>query len=530
MQRFAPKEKADLAVNKKKVEEVEQWLEENLHNPKKDVPMLLLCGPAGCGKTATIQCLAAGMCCRIQEWTTPVSLTTFNRMEPGFGSRPEFFEDGQIERFEDFLFRTDRYGSLLSAASTSKKIILIEDVPNIFMRDPAEFHSFLRRYKQMGRTPAVFIVSESSDNMEFRLFPREFLGELSIRKITFNPVAPTLLNKSLRKVLDEAQVVLGVQLPSPDDVEQIAAASKGDIRSAVNALEFACADPTGKGESLPVRPSAKKKKWGTKKANKGMTLDGCGSKSSPSIVERDTALQLFHSLGKILYCKREELDKMNEHDRLPEHMKDFERPPPLEVPEAVFERTAVSEELFILFLHHNAAHFYTDTETAFSCSDWFSQSDVLQSEWSSDNQMASYALSLATRGVMFDLKRPEGTRGWRPLEKPQWNVTSRSVKQKIYELKSIFRGWCSTGLDLQLDLVPFLPQLQPLGFGPGKLDIANEVGRIRNAIRRPHDMLSERDCVQEVQEDPEPIRMPEGATQKIVELSDDEVVIEDFDD
>ncbi|XP_064476546.1 cell cycle checkpoint protein RAD17-like isoform X2 [Ornithodoros turicata] len=537
-QNFTPKKKVQLAVNKKKVEEVEQRLQESLDCRQNGVPILLLCGPSGSGKTATVQCLASDMGLGIQEWTNPVSLTTFRNPElelEGYWRRPEFFEDNQMDRFENFLFRADRYKSLL--LPSAKQIILVEEFPNIYLRDLAAFHRLLRSYSSNGHTTLIFIISESSANIEQKLFPRDLVAELGIKKIVFNAVAPTLLTKGLKRVAEEAQTTLRVAAPSPGDVEQIVASCRGDIRSAVNALEFLCAKPAAKGFTQ-MKPPQKRTRKGTSKVAKQAKAESLALNRTADFGGRDTALQLFHSLGKVLYCKREPAENMAQHDTLPDHLKHMERPPPLEVPEEVFERTAVSEDLFLQFLHHNAAHFYADIDTASDCSDWFSESDYLQSEWSSENQMASFALSVATRGLMFDLRRPEASRGWRPLEKPQWNLTSRNVKQKIHDLKNTFMGWCSTGIDLQLDFVPYLSLLQPKGLDLCMQRVASEIGRFRAVFRRPNEVLGERDYVSTLEDenvgDEDCSTNQDTSTrsnlQTVPAPSDDEVEIEDFDD
>ncbi|KAL0028271.1 hypothetical protein WJX79_006444 [Trebouxia sp. C0005] len=61
-----PKSSADLAVPKKKVGEVRDWLLAD-HGPS----LLLLSGPSGCGKTSTIRVLAAETGAEVTEWTTP---------------------------------------------------------------------------------------------------------------------------------------------------------------------------------------------------------------------------------------------------------------------------------------------------------------------------------------------------------------------------------------------------------------------------------------------------------------------------
>ncbi|CAH2232861.1 jg16621 [Pararge aegeria aegeria] len=72
MKNFNPVNVEDLAVHIKKVQEVDEWLNTACVNSNND--MLLLSGPVGCGKTATIRTLAAKHNVKITEWITPLDI------------------------------------------------------------------------------------------------------------------------------------------------------------------------------------------------------------------------------------------------------------------------------------------------------------------------------------------------------------------------------------------------------------------------------------------------------------------------
>lgn len=63
----------ELAVHKKKVEEVKVWFEERLRRPKdaSGNNVLVITGPAGVGKSATINAIASHLGARLCEWDTP---------------------------------------------------------------------------------------------------------------------------------------------------------------------------------------------------------------------------------------------------------------------------------------------------------------------------------------------------------------------------------------------------------------------------------------------------------------------------
>lgn len=56
---------------------------------------------------------------------------------------------------------------------------------------------------------------------------------------SFNPIAPTLLTKSLTKLLSLTHTSSS-RRPPKDAIELIVQSSNGDIRSAINALQFLC--------------------------------------------------------------------------------------------------------------------------------------------------------------------------------------------------------------------------------------------------------------------------------------------------
>lgn len=517
---FAPRDRDELAVNRKKVQEVETWLQSNIGEGAKGAPLLLLCGPAGAGKTATVLCLAGQLGLTLHEWASPAKTEWAPRMQ------------GPVEAFEAFLFQCSRYRPLVPNrfGRSGCPLILVEDLPNAFLRDADAFHQVLRRYRRTCRTPLVFVVSESSDNLEYRLFPRELVAELGVSKIAFNPVAPTSMSKVLAAVVDKATARYKVShLPTPDDLEQIAASSAGDVRNAINALQFFCS--AEQGPAGPMQPTAAKKPRRRRKPREGPQGEAGGAAPAGS---RDCSLQLFHSLGKMLYCKRDP-SRMADSDRLPKHMAHLEKPPATEVPEEVFGRTQVSADMFSLFLHHNAARFYADVHTAALCTDWFSQADFFLSEWSAEGRMVPFAVSLCTRGLMWDLRRPPSGRGWLPLEKPQWGLTAAQVRKKLFEVKNAFRGCHSTGSELQLDLIPFLALLRAGDLSPSMRAMVDEIGilDVGATNRKKNEMLAERDWIDERVKNS--VDFSGSSVEELPEFpddddDDDEMVIEEFDD
>lgn len=91
--------------------------------------MLLLTGPSGCGKTTTVHVLCNSMKIQVSEWVNPVDQDfEFTR------------NTGQTSRFAEFLSES-KYPTLLDTCC--KKVVLVEDFPNLFIYNASEFVSVL---------------------------------------------------------------------------------------------------------------------------------------------------------------------------------------------------------------------------------------------------------------------------------------------------------------------------------------------------------------------------------------------------
>ncbi|KAG8998506.1 Cell cycle checkpoint protein rad17 [Tulasnella sp. 427] len=336
---FAPESEEDLAVHKRKVEDVRRWLVDALDGGpggkmRKYRRILALTGPAGTGKTATVRVLAKELGVELVEWR--------NGMDDDFAS--EDYESLSL-KFQTFLERASTYHTLsftpthLSSFSLSqhpsampppvqppqpptnqKQLILIEDLPNITHLPTREsFHAALIAFANAPDPPAcpiVFVISnagsrgeakderggwgkrEVEDGVDVRsVVPRELLGGPYVIEIQFNPVAITLLRNAVNALLDKvfaAGSTSGMsqgQRPPKDVVEVVVSSANGDIRSAVMALQFACVvDLEGVGGG---------------KGRGGKRKGGKGAKGVlEAITQREQSLALFHLLGKLLYNKR----------------------------------------------------------------------------------------------------------------------------------------------------------------------------------------------------------------------------------
>ncbi|XP_063580088.1 cell cycle checkpoint protein RAD17 isoform X5 [Pongo abelii] len=403
--KYKPETQHELAVHKKKIEEVETWLKAQVleRQPKQGGSILLITGPPGCGKTTTIKILSKEHGIQVQEWINPVlpdfQKDDFKGMFNTESSFHMFPYQSQIAVFKEFLLRATKYNKLQMLGDdlrTDKKIILVEDLPNQFYRDSHTLHEVLRKYVRIGRCPLIFIISDSlsGDNNQRLLFPKEIQEECSISNISFNPVAPTIMMKFLNRIVTIEANKNGGKITVPDktSLELLCQGCSGDIRSAINSLQFSSSKgennlwPRKKGMSLKSDAVLSKSKQRKKpdRVFENQEVQAIGGK--------DVSLFLFRALGKILYCKRASLTELDS-PRLPSHLSEYERDTLLVEPEEVVEMSHMPGDLFNLYLHQNYIDFFMEIDDIVRASEFLSFADILSGDWNyRENCLAAKAL------------------------------------------------------------------------------------------------------------------------------------------
>ncbi|XP_051161215.1 cell cycle checkpoint protein RAD17 [Leptopilina boulardi] len=353
-----PKIVADLAISRQKQQEISAWIESKTCRGKPCI--LIISGPSGCGKTAAIRVIAEEYDFEITEWITPLDqlMDENNRIMR------------QGDKFEEFLIRATRYNSVLS--NNSRRMLLVKELPNVFIDDKQGFHAVLENYISYGREPLVFINTETGNSrMMQTVFAANVREQFGIDVININATTQVAMKKTLERISkilnSKASHFLNV---TQDKISETLANQIGDVRSAVLNLIFA---------SLKVPDSVKKS-----------TCEG-----------REETLTLLHGVGRVINPKRINEGKSSKFVHDPDDTASF------------FQSQAAN---FVHFLHENYLNTLRDIERAELSSDILSAADVLTSEWR-DSNLNKVSLSFCVRGLMVANNNPVS--GWNPVKKPQ---------------------------------------------------------------------------------------------------------------
>ncbi len=183
--------------------------------------------------------LATELRAHVQEWSSPDEVVQFRPREaddvfiPNVGDQVPYV--GHAAAFKNFMLRANRYRAL---GEEGFKLVLVEEVPSFARRNPSEFHSILRQVKSAGRYPLIVIDSGKSGF----LLPEDVAASLEADVISFNPVSTTSLVKTLKAIADDEEPKRrgSFSMPDKEALASLAESSGGDIRAAINALQFAC--------------------------------------------------------------------------------------------------------------------------------------------------------------------------------------------------------------------------------------------------------------------------------------------------
>ncbi|KAF4770682.1 hypothetical protein N7455_007475 [Penicillium solitum] len=430
-QRFAPANLGELAVHKKKVSDVQHWLEDAFAGRRSE-RLLVLRGPAGSGKTTTVSLLSESLGYDIIEWKNPPVSE--------FGARDY---QSVSAHFEEFLGRGDKFGGLdlentkelnpkKDERSRDQRILLIEEFPTVLGRASSALTAFrtsLQRYlaasandhargsSGLNHPPIVIIVSEtllgSASSIADNLTVHRLLGPMIYNHpgttiLDFNSIAPTFMHKALRSILDrEARNSRRVQIPGPGVIDSIS--EIGDIRSAISSLEFLClkGDDTGRWGGSVAK---------TKKARGEVALTAMEKESLKMITQREASLGMFHAVGKIVYNKRMDPSLIEGDVEIlpppPNYLRHYARPKASQVlVNDLVDETGTDISTFISALHENyipSCDGDNFTDCFNDCIDALSDSDILSADHrSGQGARAGIGTGITSFGSGVDVLRQE---------------------------------------------------------------------------------------------------------------------------
>jgi cell cycle checkpoint protein len=450
-EKYGPTSLEELAVHKKKVTDVRTWLTDVLdHRGRKR--LLLLKGPAGSGKTATMSLLAKELAIDMHEWKNPeTSMST----SEGFVSI--------TAQFEDFVGRAGAFGSLtfdeparpISKAPSStpgsrqRQLVLVEEFPNTVARASSAVQSFRSSVisflaantvsattffsgqtdPQQSVTPIVMIISETllstntaaADSFTaHRLLGPEILTHQGVTVIEFNPIAPTFMTKALDlMVVKEARQSGRKKTVGPQVIQHLA--ELGDIRSAVSSLEFLCLrgdDAEGWGAKV---------NFTKKKGPKDVPITKMEQESLQLVTQRESTLGIFHAVGRVVYNKRLPETAEAPVPQPPNFFPERRRPKASEVNiDTLIDELGTDTQTFVAALHENyvlscgGADSEETMESIDGCIEALSDADLLSPDrfgagsgrrniqgTSADNlRQDEMCFQTSVRGLLFNLPSP----------------------------------------------------------------------------------------------------------------------------
>ncbi|KAF2013177.1 Rad17-domain-containing protein [Aaosphaeria arxii CBS 175.79] len=380
-EKYGPQTLDELAVHKRKVSDVRAWLLDTFSGQHRK-RLLLLKGPAGSGKTATVSLLAKELSIDVHEWSNPAGASASTE---GFVSI--------TAQFEDFVGRTGNFGSLAMVDSSQSQpnppkqqasrpsgrnhLIVVEEFPNTFARASTAVQSFrsavlnflasttpsssfflnAKSPQDHSITPMVMIISETllstntaaADSFTaHRLLGPEILNHEGVSVIEFNSIATTIMTKALTLTVNkEARQSGRKKTVGPQVIQQLS--NLGDIRSAVSSLEFLCVrgdEHDGWGGKIT---------FAKKKGNTNIPLTKMEKESLEMITQRESTLGIFHAVGKVVYNKRVQ-DAPNELPvpQPPPWFPERRRPKRSEVDvDSLIDEIGTDTHTFIAALHEN---------------------------------------------------------------------------------------------------------------------------------------------------------------------------------
>ncbi|XP_054810722.1 cell cycle checkpoint protein RAD17 [Prosopis cineraria] len=447
----------ELAVHKKKVEEVKMWFEKRL-KPSKGVyssNVLLITGQAGVGKSAAVHVISSHLGATLCEWNTPTPVIWQEHLHNS-SSGTQY--TSKLDEFETYVEKIRRYGLLstfLKGESKAPIIVLIDDLP--VTNSKATFgrlQDCLHLLVRSTQIPTVIVFTDygnaDSGDHDAQCLEKIQLSLLSAGacKIAFNPITANSIKKVLFRICQLEQCDVAAE-----HVDLIAKSCGGDIRHAITSLQFFCLKQNQVHSLLSSNFFCV-----SKEKEKAVTLDDGYSLH----FSRDETLSLFHALGKFLHNKREtECATKDEHSAFLIQERFARLPLKMDAPEKILCHAHVQPGPVADFLHENVLDFMNEEaiDDAWVVSSYLGDSDILLAKLrgmvsrynEAEGVLPSAAASVAVRGVLFGNSHTLSAR-WHAVRGPRlWGVErelfynkNKIIKQRVADFEGLVS--CNTSV------------------------------------------------------------------------------------
>ncbi|XP_022751475.1 cell cycle checkpoint protein RAD17-like isoform X3 [Durio zibethinus] len=472
-----PRSMEELAVHKKKVEEVKSWFEERLRTPKYlqgDIgsSVLIITGQAGVGKSATVHAVASQIGTQLCEWNAP---TPTIWQEHVHNSSAGINYTSKLDEFENFVERVRKYGLISSSFNGNSKssiILVIDDLPVTNGRAAFErLKTCLVLLVRSTRVPTAILITDygnadSSDpNARWLEELQLSLESAGASKVLFNPITNNSIKKTLSRICRQEQCNVAAE-----EIDLIAKASGGDIRHAITSLQLFCLKPD---VELDLSSSNSTPSYPKENANELTAFNGGFS----SQYGRDETLTLFHALGKFLHNKRDKENVVALDQNAFCVREKFSRLPfKMDSPEKILCQAHGQSRPITDFLHENVLDFLCDEamDDAWAVASYLGDADLLLASFrgmltrhsETENVLQSAAASVAVRGVLYGNFHPSPSR-WHAIRKPNLWQIERSLSHNQNEMlrQRFMAGSGSSSLsEVSVIATEYIPVLKWLGY------------------------------------------------------------------
>ncbi|KAI7892842.1 Rad17 cell cycle checkpoint protein-domain-containing protein [Mucor mucedo] len=347
--KYEPKSEADIGVRNDKIKEVRKAIEQSaIYNDM--IKLLILTGPTGSGKSALIKLLSRSYGFEITEWETPLRSWSANF--------------GHMESFRRFMDKAISFNTLESVDRPNNgKIILMDDIPDLTtFKVKQEFYSIIQTCLDSSKKFLMVIIASDSyansddthmQNQARIIAPDSLKIDPRVEFIEFRPIIKASMKKILKNILQCEKLCV-----SDRKLEEIIDVSNGDIRSAINSLQFM--------SCIPIMPPKKFRRT--------------------QVVDFDNHignLSLFHAIGKVIYAKHNEDGTF---ESKPDH---------------IMNKLPIANDYFVDYIHQNSAGFYHDIDDISNAFDDLAFGDTLRydSDWINE-QASYYRCIISINGIM----------------------------------------------------------------------------------------------------------------------------------